>query len=370
MVPIFRLQPINTRISVFLLARRGTQNRSHIFSRSTNGHSSRFGPADPYPLRSGTSSITLVVVLVSAVFAAGGSFYLRLGRSTAQPSLDTDHRNSTSNSHIITMSNSSLPGRPGNLTADQEVKLQELWSATMRVFGISAPERLEDAGGDTEDSRPSTPSLGVKKKKRHNVFSRKHHDNEDDGKPADQDDKYGQSKEFQQILATANPEDLRRAFWDMAKHDHPDGLLLRFLRARKWDVHNALVMLIATMKWRLSDMRVDDDIMKKGEAGALADSKSSDAAVKREGNDFLAQLRLGKSFLHGTDKAGRPICFVRVRLHRQGEQTEASLERYTVYVIETARLVLARPVDTAVSSAPSMSSVFCTDTSYRQSFSI
>ncbi|KAI4165099.1 MAG: hypothetical protein LQ342_001376 [Letrouitia transgressa] len=245
------------------------------------------------------------------------------------------------------MANSSLPGRPGNLTADQEAKLQELWTATMRVFGISASERLEDAGGDTEDSRPSTPSLGVKKKKRHNVFSRKPHDNEDDGKLADQGDKYGQSKEFQQILATANPEDLRRAFWDMAKHDHPDALLLRFLRARKWDVHNALVMLIATMKWRLSDMRVDEDIMKKGEAGALADSKNSNAAVKREGNDFLAQLRLGKSFLHGTDKAGRPICFVRVRLHRQGEQTEASLERYTVYVIETARLVLARPVDTA-----------------------
>lgn len=360
MVPVFRLQPLNTRVSLSLLRRHSIQKRSHTFLQLTNGHSVPFSPStNPHPLRSGTSSVTLAVILVSAVFAAGGSFYLRLGRTSAQPSLDTEHRSSTPNSHnIITMANSSLPGRPGNLTADQEAKLQELWTATMRVFGISASERLEDAGGDTEDSRPSTPSLGVKKKKRHNVFSRKPHDNEDDGKLADQGDKYGQSKEFQQILATANPEDLRRAFWDMAKHDHPDALLLRFLRARKWDVHNALVMLIATMKWRLSDMRVDEDIMKKGEAGALADSKNSNAAVKREGNDFLAQLRLGKSFLHGTDKAGRPICFVRVRLHRQGEQTEASLERYTVYVIETARLVLARPVDTAVSFAPSMSSVY------------
>jgi hypothetical protein len=43
------------------------------------------------------------------------------------------------------------------------------------------------------------------------------------------------------------------------------------------------------------------------------------------------------------------MCFVRVRLHKQGEQSEESLERYTVFVIESARMVLQPPVDTAVS---------------------
>jgi hypothetical protein len=43
------------------------------------------------------------------------------------------------------------------------------------------------------------------------------------------------------------------------------------------------------------------------------------------------------------------MCFVRVRLHKQGEQSEESLERYTVFVIESARMILAPPVDTAVS---------------------
>jgi hypothetical protein len=61
----------------------------------------------------------------------------------------------------------------------------------------------------------------------------------------------------------------------------------------------------------------------------------------------MVNLRLGKSFLHGKDKDGRPICLVRVRLHRHGEQTEASMERFTVYTIETARMLLAQPVDTA-----------------------
>ncbi|KAI4283191.1 MAG: hypothetical protein L6R38_002344 [Xanthoria sp. 2 TBL-2021] len=243
------------------------------------------------------------------------------------------------------MVGSVLPGRPGNLTADQEVKLQELWTATLRVFGVQAPDQPEDANGLQSASGTATPEPKATKKKQ-SMF-RRQKDEDESKTAADQEDKYGQSKAFQQVLATQNPENLRKAFWSMVKHDHPDGLLLRFLRARKWDVHNALVMLVATMNWRMQEVHVDDDIMKKGEAQAMQETSNSNATVKKEAQDFLAQLKLGKSFLHGTDKEGRPMCFVRVRLHRQGEQSETSLERYTVYTIETARLLLASHVDTA-----------------------
>jgi hypothetical protein len=135
----------------------------------------------------------------------------------------------------------------------------------------------------------------------------------------------------------------------MVKHDHPDALVLRFLRARKWDVEKALVMLVSTMHWRHNDMRVDDDIMKNGDALAIEDAKNADSPTKQVSADVMAQLRMGKSFLHGTDKNGRPICVVRVRLHKIGAECEPSLERYTVYIIETARMVLEPPVDTAVS---------------------
>ena len=96
-------------------------------------------------------------------------------------------------------------------------------------------------------------------------------------------------------------------------------------------------------------MKVDSDIMKNGEGGALIDEQGGDGDVKQIGHDFLAQIRMGKSFLHGVDKQGRPICVVRVRLHRQGDQREDSMEKYTVYLIETARMVLRAPIDTAVS---------------------
>ncbi|KAI4207967.1 MAG: hypothetical protein LQ346_000304 [Caloplaca aetnensis] len=239
-----------------------------------------------------------------------------------------------------------LPGRPGNLTADQEARLQELWTATLRVFGVQVRERSEDVGNSQQTGADAVTQDKKAKKKKHSMFRRQKE--EDDGEVStDQDDKYGQGKEFQQVIATQDPEKLRNAFWSMVKHDNPDGLLLRFLRARKWDVHNALVMLIATMNWRMKEQHVDDEIMKNGEGQAVADSSSSKAAVKKEAEDFLAQLRLGKSFLHGTDREGRPMCFVRVRLHKQGEQSNTSLERYTVYTIETARLLLASNVDTA-----------------------
>jgi hypothetical protein len=253
------------------------------------------------------------------------------------------------------------PGHLGNLTPEQELKLREFWAATLHVFGVEDPQHA--AGTETPMTEDAASEVDVKdkekSKRRFGVFKRNKDKASSNGSATptkdpshhkDSDDKYGQVKEFHEILATQTPESLRAAFWSMVKADHPDALLLRFLRARKWDVDKALVMLVSTMRWRSQEQHVDDDVVLRGEGGALEDSKSSDAAVKKEGEDFLAQLRLGKSFLHGTDKEGRPLCFVRVRLHRGGEQTERSLERYTVYVIETARLALRPPVETAVST--------------------
>ena len=77
--------------------------------------------------------------------------------------------------------------------------------------------------------------------------------------------------------------------------------------------------------------------MRKGELNSL----------ETDDKDFLLQLRLGKSYLHGVDMHGRPICLVRVRLHYSSDQQPEALERFTVWEMETARLMLAKDVDTA-----------------------
>lgn len=320
-------------------------------------------PQSAGPVESGFTSTASIAIVATSLGAASLYLYQYLNPSTeSDPGVELKDFENTQEYAI--MSGISLPGRPGNLTAEQEAKLKEMWAATLSVFGL--PE-LGDTNGDAsstigsetmeqteQKSRAGTFSSEKKKKKRIGMFSRKHNDdvlreNVDGVSAMDGDDKYGQTKAYRKVLESQSPEDLRHAFWSMVKHDNPDGLLLRFLRARKWDVQNALMMLVAAMHWRMQEMHVDDDIIRKGEAGSLEDSASSNAAVKKEGEDFLAQLKLGKSFLHGTDREGRPMCFVRVRLHKQGEQSEASVERFTVYTIETARYLLGSNVDTAVS---------------------
>lgn len=246
-----------------------------------------------------------------------------------------------------------LPGRVGNLTPEQEDKLRKLWAA---IFQVCAVGDLDDTASTAPSSAPADKAATKERSRKRSLFSRKGKKDKSDSDSAstasgvkedDGDDKYGQNKQFYETLANSSPEAIRATIWTMVKHDHPDALALRFLRARKWDVEKALVMMVSTMNWRASEMHVDDEIMLKGEAGMVELSQSSDAKEKQLGEDFLAQIRMGKSFLHGLDNKGRPMCVVRVRLHHQGEQCEESLERYTVYLIETARMVLRPPVDTA-----------------------
>ena len=312
-------------------------------------------------VRSSLSGATNLVLLLTSLI--GGFIYF-----SYRPTQPPEHQDSFEGADdfketedYMTMSGAVLPGRPGNLTKEQRIKLQEMWTATLKIFGVSGfKDSLNDdavsiAGSETAE-QAGTVGLEKKKKKkkRVNLFSGKHRDDPDTEDiettlAMDGNDKYGQTKEFHKLLESQSPESIRTTFWSMVKHDDPDGLLLRFLRARKWNVQNALIMLVSTMHWRMQEMHVDDDIIRRGEGGALEDSTSSKAPTKKEGHDFLAQMRLGKSFLHGTDKEGRPITFVRVKLHKQGEQSETSLERFTVYTIETARLLLSPNVDTAVS---------------------
>lgn len=270
---------------------------------------------------------------------------------------------------LATMPIEPAPGTVGNLTPEQEVKLQEFWVLTLRVFGVPLDVLEAEHANDKANADAAASSSAQDKKKSSSKRKGwslwgKGNEDEDDDKSvssatgissslasiniADGDDKHGQSKEFQQALVEMQPEEIRTAFWNMVKHDNPDALLLRFLRARKWDVKKALIMLISTMRWRLQDVHVDDDIMMNGEAQALKQASSADPAKKQKGEEFLKQMRMGKSFLHGVDKFGRPICVVRVRLHRAGDQAADTLERFTVYTIETARLLLAPPVETAV----------------------
>ncbi|KAI1117847.1 CRAL-TRIO domain-containing protein [Nemania sp. NC0429] len=256
---------------------------------------------------------------------------------------------------------SALPGRPGNLTPEQEEKLRKFWEMFLQICGVLDEDGVDgDTNVPSEQGKAAVAGSDKPKKKTLNPF-KKRKDKSKESKSAEKDaaestaavkendpeDKWGETKAYHETLAKHPPEEIRATIWAMVKHDNPDALLLRFLRARKWDLQRALVMMVSTMNWRASEMRVESDVVVNGEEHASIDEGSSDEAVKERAEDFLAQMRIGKSYCYGIDKAGRPICVCRARLHRAGEQSESSLERYTVYLIETTRFLLSPPVDTA-----------------------
>lgn len=311
---------------------------------SSGPRNSTYSSSDKPPLESNLFSTFVGAAIVVAVV------FIVYPRQDQDPGVDINNLQDNIVDVFDDMATTALPGRPENLTADQEEKLRQLWSSVLHLCGVGEDIASSDLLSPKDEG--TTTEADTQKKKR---FGFRKHGKSGTSTPTSEasfkhgeEDKYGQTKQFYETLANETPETIRATIWSMVKHDHPDALLLRFLRARKWDVEKALVMLVSTMHWRHSEMHVDDDIMKNGDIFAVEDEKAQ-TKTKQVSKDFMDQLRMGKSFLHGTDKNGRPICVVRVRLHRQGEQCEESLERYTVYTIETARMVLAHPVDTAVS---------------------
>lgn len=145
-------------------------------------------------------------------------------------------------------------------------------------------------------------------------------------------------------------DEIRGAFFKMLKQDHPDGLLLRFLRAENWIVPKAWIKFVSALHWRVKEYRVDEEVVMKGEGYALRQARAKeDSAAKRDGEGFVAQLRTGKGHFHGADRWGRPLCVIRVRYHDPHAQTEKGLNDYIVHCSETARLLQTAPVETMVS---------------------
>ncbi|KAK8069458.1 hypothetical protein PG994_006074 [Apiospora phragmitis] len=196
-----------------------------------------------------------------------------------------------------------LEGRVGNLTPQQESKLTEMWAVVLRKCGSS------DEGPAAVDVQQTSADVEM------------------------------------------SQDETRSALWSMVQVEHPDALLLRFLRARKWEVGKAVAMLVATLHWRTKVVHVEE-ILREGEALAHeqesgATSTTEDSAVRKRGKEFMFQMRAGKCVVRGVDKDGRPVCIVRVRKHFSRDQSEEVLKRWIVYIIETARLAFTPPCDTA-----------------------
>ncbi|KAM0792775.1 hypothetical protein ACM66B_002546 [Microbotryomycetes sp. NB124-2] len=92
--------------------------------------------------------------------------------------------------------------------------------------------------------------------------------------------------EQEQTLQKFKEELAQEGYYDAAKHDDP--MLLRFLRARKFDLHKAKIMWIDTQKWR-KEFKVDELY----ETFEYTEKAEVDKLYPR--------------FYHKIDKDGRPV---------------------------------------------------------------
>ncbi|KAL5001063.1 CRAL-TRIO domain-containing protein [Aspergillus recurvatus] len=256
----------------------------------------------------------------------------------------------------------------GSLSPAQAARLQQLWTLLLHLAEASSLGALEQfvrVNSLEPTGSISTPAPGLSR--RNSLFarsdtSRSRRSQEKRASVAsisvyhtrllqtfrDAGFTPAQTRNVRHFLALMSPEDVRFGILTAAKHESPDAFVLRFLRAAKWDVNQAVVQLLGAIVWRLKEMQVDNVLLPGGELSAAESEKDvSHSPGAQDARGFMNQVRMGKGFVHGVDRMNRPMVLIRIRLHRPGDQSEAALHRFITHLIESARLVLSPPVETA-----------------------
>ncbi|PWN97262.1 hypothetical protein FA09DRAFT_47595 [Tilletiopsis washingtonensis] len=221
-----------------------------------------------------------------------------------------------------------LPGYVGNLTDEQEQKLREIWQgyfdtcekATGSKKGAQKQdlEALKNQKAEDDKAKADPKNSGIAK----------------DDKAKDAAKEAEEAAALKALMDEYGGEALRDAYWKFVKGDSPDTAMLRFLRARKWDVSRALAMLCTCMKWRL-----DNDVEALQERGDAGNEQIP---------HFLEQQRSGKTYALGTAINEQPICYIHVRKHLTFGQPSSSMEKYVIYAMESFRLLMQPPNDKVV----------------------
>lgn len=258
-------------------------------------------------------------------------------------------------------SHSIPPGFVGNLSSEQEDRLQQLW-ALMLQFG-EAPSILDPISpvSSSTETQPKAPSPSLRSRnsflyRTESNISRRNSTLAYPAQHARLLDSLraggmatSEIRAARKCLASLTPDEVRFGIVTAAKQEPPDAYLLRFLRFAKWDVNKAFVRLLNSLRWRMKEMNVDSQLLAKGELHALQLSQRAlDREAAEEGEAFLDQLRMGKSYVHGVDKMNRPVCVIRVRLHQPGAQSETVLNQFITHMMESVRLLITPPQETGV----------------------
>ncbi|CAO1631730.1 unnamed protein product [Parajaminaea phylloscopi] len=140
-----------------------------------------------------------------------------------------------------------------------------------------------------------------------------------------------ESKEMRIFIARYGGERLRQVFWQMVKGEHPDAIMLRLLRARKWNVDRAIAVLGSTASWR-----VENNVEEIISGGELELTRT------RGGMNIL---RNGISYIYGASATGEPVYVIEVGRHFSASQTQDELKRGVILLQEVLQSAMPPPTE-------------------------
>lgn len=152
-------------------------------------------------------------------------------------------------------------------------------------------------------------------------------------------------KPAQKVLSETSPAALLGALRKNVKHEDPDTLLVRFLRARSWKPDDALVMLLKSLAWRI-ETNIEEGMLAGGDTQYAHIAKTGSGEEQKISQECLNLLSSGESAVHGYDKKGRLLQFIRVKLHSAKNQGKEAFEKATVLDAESTRMLLRPPITT------------------------
>ena len=209
-------------------------------------------------------------------------------------------------------------GCVGNLTSEQSEVLRKFWKQLFAIFNskLEVSDEVDRKGG------LAAVSSGMEV-------------NKGDPKENKKEESKSPNKVIDDCVNKYGGRYIRQGFFEATKFDFPDMTALRFLRARKFDVQNALAMCIGTIMFRL-DARVEE-ILFTGELG------------NKDVPGFLNQFRRGISYVQGaTGEGSMPIYYIHVGRHFTNAQKPEVLQRFVILVMEDVRLLCTPPNEKSI----------------------
>ncbi|KAI9014387.1 CRAL-TRIO domain-containing protein [Phycomyces nitens] len=235
-----------------------------------------------------------------------------------------------------TLSTNPIPetqqGHVGNLTASQTSELKELWVRLIELFKQPGTEYIPTKAEESTEPSKKSGFFGFGKEKKEEPAT--------DIFLGATSDPALMTLPLDKAIALIPGSTLSKTFWNLVATDNPDAVLLRYLRARKWNIDAAYKMVISTLRWRIV-MRLDD-IIALGETGMRDELERLKPGL---GKSFIGQVHSGKATLGGPDKFGRGVCFINVRFHSKEAQSAEILKLMTLFVMEASRIVVAQPIE-------------------------